>query len=427
MTDPHIHIFDNNAYLFSGRDVDYNARDYTMKDWLVWSSSDLINWKLEYTLDPADTYIGSIDKCFATDAAERNGKYYWYISNYMSEIAVVEATKPGGPFHDKQKKPLIPKGLTNCRQYDPTIFIDDDKSKTPYLFFGETWENDYHIVKLNSDMVSLAEESRKIEIQGHYRIEDKNFVFKRNGIYYLVWGDTYAPADNVYVPYRIAGNFFGSRNSVFECHNQWFMAVEDYFCTGCTPFFKGSSIHYLHFKSNGVPYVDPNNGYGVGEYDASRPIMQAENYFEADAIDKVNDNVNGFYISPEKSGAWSIYPNIYGLSDNETITFNVSSKTDQWTIEVYEENPHGKLLGSCKIPNTQRSLQLINCKLSNTAEKQNLCMVFVGKSDEKPLVDYFSYPAGKDIAKPDAYWDFKLNTQGWRTLDNQEIDFDDEK
>ncbi len=425
--DPHIHIFNDKAYLFAGHDFTYNTDDFIMKDWWIWSSSDLVNWEHEFTLDPKDTYIGESDKCFATDAAERNGKYYWYVSDFIDEIAVFVADKPGGPYKDVLEKPLVPLGLTNCHQFDPTVFIDDDEAKTPYLLFGETWNNtNYHICRLSDDMVTLAETPKKIEIEGIYRLQDKQFLFKREGTYYLIWANNYAVSDNIYGPYKVGGKFFGGHSSVFQWHNQWYIATSDLpWCPGCLwPFMRASSMFYMHFLGDGTPYVDWNSGYGVGEYDSRRPVLQAENYFRASGVKKVNDFENHFYIVPSSENGNITFPNIHGLTENETVTFNVISPTGGWEIEVRENDLHGKILGTCSIPDTKKKPQLIPCKLQNPSGTMTLCFVFKGNSEWKPYLDYFTFaPNAKEMVTPITHWDFYTNAQGWRTMQNEDADY----
>ena len=43
MADPHIHIFDNQAYLYSTQDKSPHSTDIEMPGWNVWRSSDLVN------------------------------------------------------------------------------------------------------------------------------------------------------------------------------------------------------------------------------------------------------------------------------------------------------------------------------------------------------------------------------------------------
>ncbi len=129
-----------------------------MDDWWVWSSADLVSWKLESVLNPEDTYIGkAFDQCWATDAAFRNGKYYWYFSEGNEQAGVVVGETPIGPWKDPLGKPLLDSTLTPTDEYDMTVFQDDDGEF--YILFG-VW--DYYMARLNENMISLAEEPRKV-------------------------------------------------------------------------------------------------------------------------------------------------------------------------------------------------------------------------------------------------------------------------
>ena len=81
MNDPHIHVFDGKAYLYATHDKSADNTTFVMEDWWVWSSTDLVEWTQESVLKPEDIYIGKgFKSAWATDAAEKHGKYYWYFS-----------------------------------------------------------------------------------------------------------------------------------------------------------------------------------------------------------------------------------------------------------------------------------------------------------------------------------------------------------
>ena len=79
--DPQIRIFDDVAWLYATHDASPTSRTFTMKDWQIWRSDNLVNWSHEGTLLPEQTYFGKpSSRCWATDAIRRNGKYYLYYS-----------------------------------------------------------------------------------------------------------------------------------------------------------------------------------------------------------------------------------------------------------------------------------------------------------------------------------------------------------
>jgi len=152
MADLHIFIFNNKAYLYATRDADNKAKDFVMPDWKIWSSDDLVDWKLESVLKPADTYIGKpFPSCWATDIATRNGKYYWYFSEGNEQTGVVVGDSPAGPWKDPLGKPLLTSEMTPTHEYDMGII--QDVAGDYYIVFG-VW--DYYIAKLNKDMISLV-------------------------------------------------------------------------------------------------------------------------------------------------------------------------------------------------------------------------------------------------------------------------------
>ena len=155
---PHVHIFGGKAWLFSTHDRGPGNPMFRMDDWRIFSSDDLLNWRLECTVHPEDTYLGRYEDCCATDAAERGGKHYFYFSEGQTSTGVmVSENGPAGPWRDAPGKPLLPAGLADTPSYDPTAFIDDDEARTPYIMWGYTcFGKKYYIARLNADLTILA-------------------------------------------------------------------------------------------------------------------------------------------------------------------------------------------------------------------------------------------------------------------------------
>jgi hypothetical protein len=214
VTDPHIRIFGDRAYLYASHDHSIESSQFVMKDWQVWSSDNLLDWQLEATLKPEETYIGRpIDGCWATDAIEKDGRYYWVFSEVdktagRHQIGLVTADSPTGPWKDPLGAPLLPDRCVDTEVYDPCLFKEDDGEV--YIIFG-VW--DYYIARMAEDMRSLAESPRLVTVenpQGPYgkgKTDDKVFLHKRDGLYYLSWGSYYATSERLYGPYAYRGCF----------------------------------------------------------------------------------------------------------------------------------------------------------------------------------------------------------------------------
>ncbi|MBD0834779.1 family 43 glycosylhydrolase [Aestuariibaculum suncheonense] len=418
LNDPHIHIFDDIAYLYASHDKSIENKGFVMEDWWVWSSPDLVNWTRRSTLKPDNTYIGkSFQSCWATDVGYKNGKYYWYFSEGNEQTGVVVGDSPVGPWNDPLGKPLLSSELTPTHEYDMAVFEEDNGEH--YIFFG-VW--DYYVAKLNNDMISLAETPKKIIInnpRGPYNrdgnnksmpTDDKPFVHKYNNKYYLSWGCFYAMSDNLYGPYDYVdtiikessfakgyanptwpnGFLQGRHGSFFEWHNQWYFAYCDISQTN-NRWFRDTFISYVHYKDNGEIATIRVDGVGVGQYDANQGFIEAEDYFKANGIQKTENVMGGFSIRSNENSAFVVYPNIENLKAKSTIEFEVLSKTET-EVEVRDGSPTGKLLSTCKLPgNTTNAFINESFKINELYNGQTICLVFKSSANSNLKLNRFRF------------------------------------
>lgn len=407
--DPHVHIFDGKAYLFSSHDYGPEQPIYRMDDWRVFSSEDLVNWNLEFTLRPEDTFLGENHECYATDAAERNGKYYLYFSDQQRSTGVaVSENGPGGPYVDALGKPLLPQGLVDTACYDPTVFIDDDENKTPYIMFGYTVVGKkYYIARLNEDMISLAEEPKAVEVIDGWE-NDACWITKWGDTYYLnSHGGEYATSKNIYGPYtyrgRICEDCFTDHGTFFTFHNQTYFTygVPENYGSGepLDPYYRTTKFVYAHRKDNGDIVTDDFiKIVGVGQYDATWETIKGEWFFGAsDGIVKT-ETADGFELRGIKDGSHLTFPRICNMPANALLKFRVANGNDApCTVEIHQENPKGKLLGRCVVGNTGGFNQFKSFKvaLKNTAGKHGLCFVFHTKAGEALRFEDFRFAKAK--------------------------------
>jgi hypothetical protein len=399
--DPHVHIYNGRAYMFATHDRAPGCPHFFMDDWKVFSSDDLINWKEEYTLHPEDTFLGTCSDCYATDSAERNGKYYFYFSEGQTSTGVAVADRPEGPYKDALGKPLLPKGLVDTACYDPTVFIDDDEARTPYILFGYTvFGKKYYIARLNEDMISLAEEPRPIEMINGWQ-NDANWLTKRNGVYYLnSHGGEYAVSDNIYGPYTYRGNFcrdaLVDHGTFFTFHNQ------TYFTYGIPQnwgedepvdrFFRDTKMLYAHYKDNGDIVIDEFiQEVGVGQYDAAWPAIKGEWFFAAsDGVYK-KENADGFELRGITDGAYLYYQNVHGMRQNTKLCVRGRCGSAPCQIEVREGSPFGAVLGCIKVQPEGDEAREYVIPLTNTHGTHSLCFVFRGEGEDIFAFDEFRF------------------------------------
>ena len=260
MADPNVRLMNGTFYVWATHDFSINNTGFEMHDWQVWSSPDLVAWTLESSVVPSKSIKWDTEPtgCWATDAAFRNGRYYFYVSVGGSSIAVVVADSPRGPWTDPLGKPLLDDTLgkvlhppTTFR--DPAIFEDVDGSW--YLIAGVF---EYYITRLGDDMISLDGPPRHVEVRGAYgacgsgKTDDKPFLHQRAGLYYLSWGCFYGTSTSLFGPYETRGSvvqtdsiasdfriggpaepwymaedYTDRHGSFLHAHGQWYFAAND--------------------------------------------------------------------------------------------------------------------------------------------------------------------------------------------------------
>jgi len=417
ITDPHIRVYEGKAYMTACHDQSMDNEWFNIDHWVMYTSPDLVNWKLEYALHPEETYIGeSYEQCWATDFIRRNGRYYWYFSKHNHGVGVMVADSPGGPWKDPLGKALLTEGLVPTDPYDPGIVEVDGEY---YIFFG-VW--DFYIARLNEDMISLAETPKKILInnpRGPYNqdgmnlenpTDDKPFIHQYKGKFYLSWGCFYAMSEHLYGPYDYVeaimndssfaegykeptwpnGYKQGRHGSFFEMNNQWYFAYDDMSQTG-TRYFRSAFISYVHYKENGEIAPIRVDGTGVGQYDANRGSIEAEDYFAASHIQKTENSAGGFQVSDIDNGDYLTFPNIHGLEDKRKIAFKATALR-KVTVEIRRDSPEGEILATYKLRKQKEKSDsgLYTFDFPPQAGAASLCLVFRGRRDEMLVFDSFT-------------------------------------
>ncbi|RYG97364.1 MAG: secretion protein, partial [Alphaproteobacteria bacterium] len=134
--DPSGHVWpDGRMWLYTSHDEECQA-DFHMKDWVAFSSTDLVNWTNHGAVLSVKDLKWADDYAWAPDAAYKNGKYYLVFpagtgikdrqnpknSTKWMGVGIAESDSPAGPFKDMIGAPLWRKPYAN----DPVLFVDDD-------------------------------------------------------------------------------------------------------------------------------------------------------------------------------------------------------------------------------------------------------------------------------------------------------------
>jgi arabinoxylan arabinofuranohydrolase len=230
--DPAPLVVGNRLYLYVGHDEARGDEMFTMREWLVYSSTDMKNWTAHGPIMNVKDFKWAKQDAWASQATYKNGRYWFYAavehddSNPGKAIAVAVSDTPTGPFIDAKGSALItnamtPKGTHSWEDIDPTVFTDDDGSS--WIAWGN---RQAYIAKLAANMIDLDGPIQEIT-PPHF--EEGPWLHKRGKIYYLTYASldrathtderiSYATSNSIKGPWMYRGELTGSGKNSFTIH-----------------------------------------------------------------------------------------------------------------------------------------------------------------------------------------------------------------
>jgi arabinoxylan arabinofuranohydrolase len=188
--DPAALVDGNRVYLYVGRDeARAEDKDYLMKEWRVYSSCDMKNWKAHGVPLNVQTFAWAKADAWAADIAKRNGKYYFYATVEHKDkpgkaIGVAVSDSPAGPFKDARGTAIITNDMTketdiSWDDIDPAVFIDTNGQA--YLYWGNQVMK---YVKLKPNMIEADGPIHTVAVP-HFT--EATYLHKHRNTYYLSW------------------------------------------------------------------------------------------------------------------------------------------------------------------------------------------------------------------------------------------------
>ncbi len=217
--DPSCRKFGDTYYIYATPD----GWDVGKGPFCIWSSKDFVNWTSHKSDWP------STDFKWAPSVVQKDGKYYMY-NSVPCQIWAAVADTPLGPWKNlmangKEMVPdQTPKGSIVL---DGECFIDTDGKI--YLWYSTWWTPT--LAKLNPDMSTFDGTPRQYfksvttpNPEPGYTVQgcmEAPYMFKRNGIYYLMYSNMYCQNETYRVEYSTAptptGPFtYGKNNPILE-------------------------------------------------------------------------------------------------------------------------------------------------------------------------------------------------------------------
>ncbi|PPQ98656.1 hypothetical protein CVT24_004154 [Panaeolus cyanescens] len=401
--DPAPVVYNDRVYLFTGHDED-GSTTYNMKDWRLYSSSDMANWQDHGVMMSLATFSWANANAWAGQVIERNGKFYYYVpvrrTTGSMAIGVGISDSITGPYRDALGRPLV-----DNNEFDPTVFIDNDGQA--YLYWGNPGLS---YVKLNQDMISYSGGINKVTLttqgfgtrngnaQRPTMYEEGPWLSKRGSTYYMTYAANccsedirYSTGPSATGPWTYRGLVMATEGRSFTNHP----AVIDY---------KGNSYFFYH--SGGLP---GGSGYQRSvcverfDYgsDGSIPTMtmttsgppqlgtlnpyvrqEAETMAFSSGLKTETCSEGGMSVGFIDNGDYIKVKGVAFGSGARTFTARVSSATSGGKIELRLGNVNGNLVGTCNVSGTGSwtNWTTVTCSVSNASGTQDLFLKFTGGS-----------------------------------------------
>ena len=211
--DPAPFVKGDTLFLYTGVDFAGNQGGYKMHEWALFSTTDMMTWTEHKSPLHVDEFKWqNSHAAYAAHVAEKDGKYYFYVSTNWCGIGVAVADSPYGPFKDALGKQL----LTNADYpgtdhswacIDPAIYQDEEGNA--WIYWGN---RRCYVAKLKPNMIEIDGEVMDITPEGS-DFTEAPWVHKRDGKYYLTfatgWPEKlgYAVGDSPVGPFEYKGVF----------------------------------------------------------------------------------------------------------------------------------------------------------------------------------------------------------------------------
>lgn len=408
---PGVYIADPSARVwFDGNLSIYGSLDESTEYYCSWrhhvmETTDMKNWNITENVfaskGEGDEVPYSDALLFAPDCMEKDGKFFLYycMPDPKAGEGVATSSSPTGPFTNGRKMDL--KGI---EEIDPAVFIDDDGQA--YYIWGQF---DAKMAKLKPNMTEIdpATIVSGVVTEKEHFFHEGAFMFKRDGIYYLVYADMsrgnrptcigYATAKSPFGPYKYGGVIVDNDNcdpsnwnnhgSVAEFNGRWYVFYHR--ATHNSRMMRKACVEPISFNPDGsideVEMTSQGGGAPLNafeEIDAARACLLFGNVRIALA-GPGNEVLTG--IRNEDNVAFKYLDFGEGATKAE---FKVKALPGGGEIVIRTGQPWAKEIGRIKVPGAASDeWQMVTGDIEKTSGIHALWLSFHGKEPEMFEVD----------------------------------------
>lgn len=406
--DPAPAVFNDTVFLYTSHDDDA-AEGFLMKNWLLYTSTDMVNWTDHGEVASLKTFSGWANQkngAWALQCVKRNNKYYIYCPIQMQGIGVAVADSPYGPFKDALGKQLINNSMDDI---DPTVYIDDDGQA--YLYWGNP--NLYH-VKLNNDMISYSGDIVKCSIKPD-DYQEAPWLMKHNGKYYMSYASTccpegigYSMSDGPTGPWNRTGTIMdhngkssGNHPGIIDYKGKSYVFGFDYdlykakthsdkhreqrcVCLAQFDYNADGTINELAFwdeqKVDAVGTVNPFNR------------VEAETMAWSEGLRTAKDEKTGMYVDSISNGDYIKVRSVdFGTTGAAMFQAHVACSDKGASIEVRLDSVAGKVIATLPVTDTAGEWKYKKTGVKSCTGVHDVCLVFKGNADKARLFKFDSW------------------------------------
>lgn len=388
-TDPAPYVWNNTVWLFTGHD-ETGAKNYDMRDWRLYSSTDMVNWRDWGAVMSLKTFSWAKADAWAGQVIERDGKFYYYVPVTKNSggyaIGIGVSDKITGPYKDALGKHLLANG-----GIDPTVWIDDDGQA--YMYWGHS---SAYYVKLNKDMVSYSGAITGVSVQNFI---EGPWLHSRNKTWYLTYAGSgssnedikYATSTKPTGPWTYRGQIMAPQGrsftnhagiidykggSYFFYHNGALPNGGTYARSVCVEKFTynaDGSIPKLVMTDAGAPQIEPLNPYQQ---------VEAETIAFSSGLTTAAKSDGGIYVTSISNNDYIKVKGVDFGSGAASVDLRVAAAAAGGKIELRVGSQTGTVIATCAVDATggAQTWKTISCPVTGAAGRQDLFFKFSGSN-----------------------------------------------
>jgi len=418
--DPAPIVYKDTLFLYTGHDEDKSTW-FTMKDWHVFSTVDMVNWTDRGSPISLETFTWAIKDAWAGQCVFRNKKFYFYVPVNQKNgkgmaIGVAVSDSPTGPFKDALGKPLVHSGNGDI---DPTVFIDDDNQAFLY------WGNPYlKYVRLNFDMISFTKDINSVSLSPDgfgirngdnkraSQYEEGPWLYKRNSLYYLLYPAGGVPEHIAYstaksatgpwiyrdtiMPVIKKGGAFTNHPAIIDYKGKSYFFYHNGALPGGGGFNRSVCVDEFNYNDDGtIPEIKPTID-GVKPLQNLNPFKRtaAETIAWTQGVETAKSNDNGIYLTEISDNDYIKIRSVDFKKGVKQFQVNLASLKDNSQIEIRLDSLTGLILTSIPVKSTGdlKNWTTQTFKIHNKVKGiHDLYFVFKGEGDNLMSLDWWQF------------------------------------